>query len=99
MGDLFIEATPGEVINKAGLPALLRNGCKGGDPQSGEMADFPEGGNGDVTCPCLFGQLCSHEVPFIRGRGVCVVAHGSRDILLCHVKFCGDWEFMLLHVW
>ena len=30
LGDGFVEAAPGEVVNKAGLSASLQDGCKEG---------------------------------------------------------------------
>ena len=35
LGDCFVEATPGEVINEAEFSTSLRDGCEGGYPESG----------------------------------------------------------------
>ena len=40
LGDGFVEAAPGEVVDKAGLSALLRDGCKGVYPDSREVVDL-----------------------------------------------------------
>ena len=53
LGDCFIEANPGEIINEAGFSSLLWDGCEEGYPESGEVADRPGEERGRYRLPVL----------------------------------------------
>ena len=60
--------------------------------------DFLEGGKENLACLHLFGYIVSHEVPFLLVRGICAIAHESRDLFQCHFMFFQYWYSVMSHV-
>ena len=64
LGDRFVKATPGEIVNEAGFSASLWDVCEGGKIDLGGVTDHLEGKEVHMACPCLFYQLCSEKRVF-----------------------------------